>query len=31
MRDPDGYVVEVFERTGADQSETGPRMPVREG
>jgi catechol 2,3-dioxygenase-like lactoylglutathione lyase family enzyme len=30
LRDPDGYVVEVFERTGADQSETGPRLPVRE-
>jgi catechol 2,3-dioxygenase-like lactoylglutathione lyase family enzyme len=30
MRDPDGYVVEVFERTGVDQSATGPRLPVRE-
>ena len=30
MRDPDGYVVEVFERTGADQSAAGPRMPVRD-
>jgi catechol 2,3-dioxygenase-like lactoylglutathione lyase family enzyme len=30
MRDPDGYVVEVFERTGADQSGAGQRMPVRE-
>jgi len=30
MRDPDGYVVEVFERTGADQSGAGPRLPVRE-
>ncbi len=28
--DPDGYVVEVFERTGADQSGIAPRLPVRE-
>ena len=27
--DPDGYVVEVFERTGKDQSDAPPRMPVR--
>jgi catechol 2,3-dioxygenase-like lactoylglutathione lyase family enzyme len=30
IRDPDGYVVEVFERTGADQSSVAPRLPVRE-
>ena len=30
VRDPDGYIVEVFERTGADQSAAGPRLPVRE-
>jgi catechol 2,3-dioxygenase-like lactoylglutathione lyase family enzyme len=29
--DPDGYVVEVFERTGKDQSDTPRRMPVRSG
>jgi len=28
--DPDGYVVEVFERTDEDQSGAGPRLPVRE-
>jgi len=28
-RDPDGYVVEVFERTGHDQSGAGPRLPAR--
>jgi catechol 2,3-dioxygenase-like lactoylglutathione lyase family enzyme len=28
--DPDGYVVEVFERTGEDQSGARPRLPVRE-
>jgi catechol 2,3-dioxygenase-like lactoylglutathione lyase family enzyme len=27
--DPDGYVVEVFQRTGDDQSGAGPRLPVR--
>jgi catechol 2,3-dioxygenase-like lactoylglutathione lyase family enzyme len=27
--DPDGYVVEVFQRTGEDQSGTPQRMPVR--
>ena len=27
--DPDGYVVEVFERTGADQTDAPRRMPVR--
>ena len=27
--DPDGYVVEVFERTGKDQADAPPRMPVR--
>ena len=27
--DPDGYVVEVFERTGEDQTDAPERMPVR--
>ena len=27
--DPDGYVVEVFQRTGADQVDTPQRVPVR--
>ena len=27
--DPDGYVVEVFERTEADQSDAPQRLPVR--
>jgi glyoxylase I family protein len=27
--DPDGYVVEVFERTGEDQTGAPPRLPVR--
>ncbi len=27
--DPDGYVVEVFERTGEDQSAAPERVPVR--
>jgi glyoxylase I family protein len=27
--DPDGYVVEMFERTGADQSASPLRLPVR--
>jgi glyoxylase I family protein len=31
LLDPDGYVVEVFERTGADQSGIEPRLPVRAG
>jgi catechol 2,3-dioxygenase-like lactoylglutathione lyase family enzyme len=30
VRDPDGYVIEVFERTGVDQSGVEPRLPVRE-
>ena len=29
--DPDGYVIEVFERTGADQADAPRRMPVRAG
>ena len=29
LRDPDGYVVEVFERTGVDQSTAPTREPVR--
>jgi catechol 2,3-dioxygenase-like lactoylglutathione lyase family enzyme len=29
LLDPDGYVVELFERTGADQSDAPPRVPVR--
>jgi len=29
LEDPDGYVVEVFERTGADQSDAPAREPVR--
>jgi len=28
LEDPDGYVVEVFERTGADQSDAPARVPV---
>ncbi len=27
--DPDGYVVEVFQRTGKDQADAPPREPVR--
>jgi catechol 2,3-dioxygenase-like lactoylglutathione lyase family enzyme len=27
--DPDGYVVELFEHTGADQSDAPPRAPIR--
>ena len=27
--DPDGYIVEVFQRTGEDQSGSPPRLPVR--
>jgi catechol 2,3-dioxygenase-like lactoylglutathione lyase family enzyme len=29
LLDPDGFVVELFERTGADQSASGLREPVR--
>jgi catechol 2,3-dioxygenase-like lactoylglutathione lyase family enzyme len=29
LLDPDGYVVELFERTGADQSNAPKRVPVR--
>ena len=29
MRDPDGYVIELFEHTGADQSDAPPRAPIR--
>ena len=29
LLDPDGYVVEVFERTGADQRDAPDRLPVR--
>lgn len=29
LLDPDGYVVEMFERTGADQSDAPARVPVR--
>ena len=29
MRDPDGYVVELFEWTGEDQSDAPPRAPIR--
>ena len=29
LRDPDGYVVELFERTGADQSDAPERAPIR--
>jgi catechol 2,3-dioxygenase-like lactoylglutathione lyase family enzyme len=27
--DPDGYVVELFQHTGADQSDAPPRAPIR--
>ena len=30
MRDPDGYVIELFTHTGADQSEAPLREPIRE-
>jgi glyoxylase I family protein len=30
LRDPDGYVVELFQRTGEDQSDAPERAPVRE-
>jgi len=29
IEDPDGYIVEVFERTGADQTDAPHRLPVR--
>jgi catechol 2,3-dioxygenase-like lactoylglutathione lyase family enzyme len=29
MRDPDGYVVELFEWTGEDQSDAPERAPIR--
>jgi catechol 2,3-dioxygenase-like lactoylglutathione lyase family enzyme len=29
LRDPDGYVVELFERTGEDQSDAPERAPIR--
>jgi catechol 2,3-dioxygenase-like lactoylglutathione lyase family enzyme len=29
LLDPDGYVIELFEHTGADQSDAPPRAPVR--
>ena len=28
--DPDGYVVELFERTGQDQSDAAARAPIRD-
>ena len=30
FEDPDGHLVELFQRTGADQSATPPRMPARD-
>jgi catechol 2,3-dioxygenase-like lactoylglutathione lyase family enzyme len=30
VRDPDGYVIELFEYTGADQSDAPLREPIRE-
>jgi catechol 2,3-dioxygenase-like lactoylglutathione lyase family enzyme len=30
MRDPDGYVIELFTHTGADQSDAPLREPIRE-
>jgi catechol 2,3-dioxygenase-like lactoylglutathione lyase family enzyme len=30
MRDPDGYVIELFEHTGEDQSDAPLREPIRE-
>jgi catechol 2,3-dioxygenase-like lactoylglutathione lyase family enzyme len=30
VRDPDGYVIELFEHTGADQSDAPLREPIRE-
>ena len=29
FRDPDGYVLELFQRTGEDQSKAPPREPIR--
>jgi catechol 2,3-dioxygenase-like lactoylglutathione lyase family enzyme len=29
MRDPDGYVIELFQHTGADQSDAPLRAPIR--
>ena len=29
LLDPDGYVVELFEHTGEDQSDAPPRAPIR--
>jgi catechol 2,3-dioxygenase-like lactoylglutathione lyase family enzyme len=29
LRDPDGYVIELFEFTGADQSDAPLREPIR--
>lgn len=29
IRDPDGYVIELFQHTGADQSDAPPRAPIR--
>jgi catechol 2,3-dioxygenase-like lactoylglutathione lyase family enzyme len=29
FRDPDGYVLELFQHTGEDQSDAPPRTPVR--
>jgi catechol 2,3-dioxygenase-like lactoylglutathione lyase family enzyme len=29
LRDPDGYVLELFQHTGADQSDAPPRAPIR--
>ncbi len=30
FRDPDGYVLELFQHTGEDQSDAPPRTPVRD-
>jgi catechol 2,3-dioxygenase-like lactoylglutathione lyase family enzyme len=30
VRDPDGYVIELFEHTGADQSDAPLREPIRD-
>jgi len=29
IRDPDGYVIELVQHTGADQSDAPPRAPIR--
>ncbi len=29
MRDPDGYLIVLFQHTGADQSDAPPRAPIR--